>query len=75
MKRIQINEFEHNNNWRPIPLTYKDAHNIGLQYVFGTHGAIYDVIDEQLFMLAVIQHGLKFVEVVEKSCRQAETSV
>ena len=73
MKRIQINEFEHNNNWKPIPLTYKDAHKIGLQYV--KHGLIYDVIDEQLFMLAVIQYGLKFVEVVEKSCRQAETSV
>lgn len=58
-----------------IPLTYEDAHKIGVQYVFGTHGAIYDVIDEQLFMLAVIQYGLKFVEVVEKSCRQAETSV
>ena len=65
MKRIQINELEHN-NWKPIPLTYKDAHKIGLEYVFGTHGVIYDVIDEHLFMLTVIQYGLKFVEVVEK---------
>lgn len=46
-----------------IPLAYEEAMKIGVQYVFGTHGAIYDVIDERLFMLAVIQHGLKFKEI------------
>lgn len=64
MKRIRI-KLE-NSNLFPIPLTYEEASKIGLQYVFGSLGVIYDVINEHVFMLAVIQYGLKFVEVVEK---------
>ena len=64
MKRIQLQI--DNSNWTPLPLTFEEASKIGVEYVFHTHGVIYDVIDEHLFFLSVIQYGLKFVEVVEK---------
>jgi hypothetical protein len=37
-----------------------DAEEIGLRYVENSMGRVFDTIDEQLFFLMVIKHGITF---------------